>query len=263
MGSTGDSHPKAFGAVVHLWLDRPLRDAGHRSHMYYLIGIVAVLFVLQAVAARFEKRMVWPYGDLQAQPPFGDLTGYGARWLAEAVQAGFSFLGWAPDLKGDKYQVSYAMVISPDRDSIAVIGVGSIWRMPLQGTWLHTPSADGRRSWYSTDNQACVEIDISRHWKSQLARAARFGELWRRHRQWVERAGVTPRGFGPLHEIAEFRQFRQEHYREMSRRGLISFTDSSETHWRYTLFGAVKWAVLNYSIGLLRAISYGRLPRTA
>ncbi len=231
--------------------------------MYSLIAIVAVLIVPLAVAARLEKRMAWPYGELQAQPHFGDPTGYGARWVAEAVQAGFSFLGWAPDLKGNRYRVSYAMVISPDRDSIAVIGIGSIWRMPLQGTWLHTPSVDGRRSWYSTDNQPCVEIDISRHWKSQLVPVAHFGELWQRHRMWVERAGVTPRGFGPLREIAEFRQFRLEHYREMSQRGLISFTDSTETHWRYTLFGAVKWAAFNYSIGLLRAISYGHLPRTA
>jgi hypothetical protein len=80
--------------------------------MYYLIGIVAVLFVLQAVTARLEKRMVWPYGELEAQPHFGNPTGYGARWVGEAVHAGFSFLGWAPDLKGSRYQVSYGMLIS-------------------------------------------------------------------------------------------------------------------------------------------------------
>jgi len=207
--------------------------------------------------------MVWPYGELQDKPQFDDTTGYGTRWVSEAVQAGFVFMGWAPDLKGSRYQVSYAFLIAPERNAIAIVGIGRIIGLPLQGTWLHTPSIDGRRSWYSTDNQACVEIDISGCGKSQLARATRFTELWRKHLDWIERAGVTPHLFGPRTEITEFRRLREDHFQEMSRRRMISYLNNSETHWRYTLFGAIKVATLNYSIGLLRAISFGRIPRSA
>jgi hypothetical protein len=49
----------------------------------------------------------------------------------------------------------------------------------------------------------------------------------------------------------------------MSRRGLINFTDTSATHWHYTFLGAAKLAALNYSIGLLRGVTNGRIPRCA
>ena len=207
--------------------------------------------------------MVWPYGELQGRPQVDDSSGYGTRWVAEALQAGFVLLGWAPDLKGSRYQLSYAFLIAPERNAIAIVGVGRIFGMPLRGTWIHTPSIDGRHAWYSTDNQACVEVDISGCWKSQLARATRFTELWRKHLSWIQRSCVTPHSFKELRELAEFRQFREDHFREMSTRRLIAFINDSETHWRYTLFGAMKLAALNYSVGLLRAISFGRIPRGA
>lgn len=45
--------------------------------------------------------------------------------------------------------------------------------------------------------------------------------------------------------------------------GLIAYTTPAATHWRYTMRGAVKVAAMNVSIALIRAISMGRLPRTA
>jgi hypothetical protein len=94
--------------------------------------------------------------QLQAQPYFADPTGYGNRWVADAVQAGFLLLGWARDLKGETHRANYAMLASPDRATFAVIGVGTIARFPFQATWLHTPTADGR-SFYTTDKQSGVQ----------------------------------------------------------------------------------------------------------
>jgi uncharacterized protein YeaO (DUF488 family) len=155
------------------------------------------------------------------------------------------------------------MLVAPERDAIAIIGVGQIWGIPLAGTWLYTPSVDGQHLWYTTDNQSGIEIDISRCWKSQLVRVTRFEKLWKKHCDWVQALGVIPQRFRFQHEVAEFRRFREEHYREMSRRGLISFAKDSELYWRYTVFGAVKAAILNSSVGLLRAITFGRIPRSA
>ncbi len=230
--------------------------------MYIVIAILGFFFVLQAVVARLEKRMVWPYGSPEAHPQFLDASGYGARWVGDALKAGFSFLGWSPDLKGARYQVSYAFSAAPERDCFAIIGVGTILSMPLRGTWIFTRATDGR-VFYTTDNQSCVEIDVSRRWRSQLVRASTFPELLQRHRDLLRDFSVTAQPFGAGREAEEFRSLREERYQLMSRQGLIAFTDGSATHWRYTFWGAVKLAALNYSIGLLRAITYGRIPRSA
>ncbi len=230
--------------------------------MYIVIAVIAFFFVLLAVTARLEKRMVWPYGKPEAQPQFPDSSGYGARWVDDSLKAGFSFLGWSPDLKGPRYRVTYALLTSPERDCFVIIGVGTILGMALRGTWIYTRAKDGR-VFYTTDNQSCVEIDVARRWRSQLVRVATFPELLQRHRELLRDRGVTAEPFTPGREAEEFRSIREDRYQAMFRRGLISFTDSSATHWRYTYWGAVKLAALNYSIGLLRGATHGRIPRSA
>jgi hypothetical protein len=230
--------------------------------MYIVIGIFAFLFVLQAVTARLEKRIVWPYGSPEAQPQFPDSTDYSARWIEQALRAGFSFLGWSPDLKGPRYRVCYGLLVSPDRDCFVIIGVGTILSMTLRGTWIYSRATDGR-VFYTTDNQTCVEIDAARLWRSQLMRAGTFTELLKRHRDLLRDSGVILEPFTAGREAQEFKNLREERYQSMARKGLITFTDSSATHWRYTFWGAVKVAALNCSIGLLRGVTYGRIPRSA
>lgn len=224
--------------------------------------MVVFFTVFLTVIFRLEKRMVWPYGELEAAPYFGDPTGYGTRWVTDAVRAGFLFLGWARDVKGPTYRVSYAMLVSADRDTFAVIGVGTMLKIPLRATWLHTPAMDGR-SFYSTDKQAAVQIDLSRNWTNQLAPEPSFGKLLQKHREWVQRLGVLPRFFTRDREFAEFRALREEHFRAMERAGLIRFTDVSATYFYYTLSGAAKTATWSYLLGMVRQLSHGRFPRSA
>jgi len=63
----------------------------------FFLGTVAFSAVFLTVVFRLEKRTVSPYGELESTPSFGDPTGYAARWVADAVQAGFVLLGWARD----------------------------------------------------------------------------------------------------------------------------------------------------------------------
>lgn len=228
----------------------------------FFLGMVAFFLISLTVIHCVEKRMVWPYGELQAQPHFADPTGYSATWVANAVASGFTFLGWMRDMKGETYRISYAVLVSPDRSTLAVIGAGHILRLPIQGTWLHTPSSDGR-SFYSTDKQAGVQLDVSRHWANQLVFASSFAELWRRHQAWIQEQRVLPRGLSAGRELEEFRAAREEHYRAMERAGLIQYTDASATSFRFTLYGAARTASLGYFLGLLRAITRGAFPRTA
>jgi hypothetical protein len=234
----------------------------HIYHMYIIIGIIAFFLVLQAVTARLEKRMVWPYGNPEAEPQFGDASGYGVERVTDALRAGFSLLGWVPDLKGARYRVSYALLTSPELDCFVIVGAGRVLSVPVRGTWIYTHLTNGT-VFYSTDNQACVEIDVSRHWRSHLVRASNFLQLLQRHRDFLRARGLTARPFTAGRAVEEFRRLREEHFQSMSRQGFIAFTDGSATHWRYTFWGALKWTALNYSIGLLRAISFGNIPRSA
>ncbi len=234
----------------------------HPNFLWFLVALVTFWSVLLTVIFRLEKRMVFPYGALEREPYFGDPTGYGTRGVYEAVKAGFVLLGWARDIKGPVYKASYAMLVSKERDTFAVIGVGKILKMPLQATWLHTPSADGR-SFYSTDHQNGVQIDLSRNWTNQLVPRVNFSGLLERHREWLKELGTMPRFFTPGREYEEFRHLRDEHFRSMERAGLIFFTDGSGTHFHYTFLGAAKTAIWSYFLGMSRQLSFGRFPRNA
>lgn len=230
--------------------------------IYILIGLPVFFITFLTVVARLEKRMVWPYGNPEPQLQFADTSGYGTRWVAEALGIGCTFLGWAPDLKGPRYKVSYGFLASPEGDYFVIVGVGTILNIPLRGTWIYTRSTDSSVV-YTTDNQSCVEIDVLRRWRSQLRQVNTFSELLRHHKDLLQHHHISVQSFTAGREVGEFRAVREERYHAMSREGLIFFTDASATYWRYTMRGALKLAFLNYSIGLLRGITHGRVPRAA
>jgi hypothetical protein len=230
---------------------------------FYLIGGMVVFFcIFLPIVYRLEKRMPWPYGELEPAPHFGDPSGEAAKRVEEAVRGGFVFLGWGHDTKGPKYRVDYPMLVSEERDIFAVIGVGSILNFKLAGTWLYTPSADGR-CFYSTNNQAGVQLDVSHHWVNQLVPNASFADLLRKHRDWIREMGVLPRGVGRGREFQEYRDLRIAHFREMERAGLIRYADVSLTHFYFTMWGAVRTALGGYFIGLARGVTNARFPRSA
>jgi len=231
-----------------------------------LLGIVVVLFLLLTIVFRAEKRAVWPFGELEAAPAFGDPSGYATRWVNEATQAGWRMLGWARHLGSGTaaFRVNYAIMVSPQHDTIAVIGTGTVFeRIPLRATWLWTPTAEGRTV-YSTDNQSGVQIDLSHDWKGQLAPAPAFDLLVAQHQAWMQGLGVMPAGqFTPGHEFAELLAMRQEHFRAMERAGLICYADALATHFHFTFWGAARTATWSYLVGMLRRLTGGRIPRTA
>jgi hypothetical protein len=233
------------------------------ASLQLFLGMMAFFLVTLTIIFRFEKRMVWPYSDPQPQPSFvPPKSGYAELWAAKAISSGFRLLGWSGDLKGANYRVIYAMLVSPDRSTFAVIGAGNILNMKLACTWLHTPSADGR-SFFTTDNQTGVQIDLSGHWTNHLRREPSFDRLWGCHQEWLREMGVIPRGFTEGREFTEFRELRKDHFHRMANAGLIHYTDSSAEKFQFTLFGAAKTASWGYFLGLSRALTAGRFPKNA
>ena len=231
---------------------------------YLTIGSVTLVLTfilfLPILTYRLEKHMVWQYGEPEAQPhsrhPYTD------SGVAAATQVGFSFLGWAQNLRGGIYQVNHALLVSPDRTTMAVITAGFLL-IPIEGTCLYTPSADGRL-FYTTNSQYFVQIDVSRNWTSRLALESAFGRLWQRHQAWLQEMAVLPRPFGRSgHELEDFRALRAEHCRSMAHAGLISYTDASASRWQFTLYGATKTAIRSLLVGLMRKFTLGRFPKNA
>jgi len=231
-------------------------------YLWYPFALVAFFSVFLTIIFRLEKRMVWPFGELERTAYYGDPTGYGARWAHDAVQAGFVLLGWARDIKGPMIRASYALLVSPARDTFVVIGVGTVINIPVQSTTLHTPTADGR-SFNTTDNQNSVQIDLSRNWTNQIAFEPDFNKLLQKHREWIQSTGLLPRYFTRDREYAEFRALREELFHSMERAGLIRFIDPSCTRFQFTLSGAAKTATWGYLVGMIRKLSHGRFPRSA
>jgi hypothetical protein len=230
---------------------------------YLLIGsvalILAFILLLPILTFRFEKHMVWNYGEPEGQPQRPHP--YMESCVAAAMQAGFSFLGWARDLRGGIYKVNHALLVSPDRTTIAVITAGFLV-VPLEGICLYTPTADGR-AFYTTNSQYFVQIDVSRNWTSQLALAPTFAKLWQRHQAWLQEMAVPPRPFARSgRELEDFRVVRGEHCRSMAAAGLIRYIDASASRWQYTLYGAIKTAMRSLAVRLARRFTLGQFPRT-
>lgn len=236
------------------------------AHFYLLplqlfLGMVVFFSISLTIISRLEKRSAWPYSDLQPAPLFEDTSGYGVRAVAEALLGGFILLGWAPDNRGSIYKLSFGMLVSPDRNVFMVVTVGTIARIPLASISLFTPTVDGR-SFYSTNNQASVQLDLSRNWISQFVPLANFDKLFHMHLDWLRKLQITSRPFTPGKEFSEFRILREHHFRAMERAGLIRFVDSSPTNFYFTTSGAAKTAISGYFLGMARQLSHGRFPRS-
>ena len=228
--------------------------------VYLMIGVLALIYVPIILIYRFEKHMVWQYGEPEAQPQNRDA--YMNFCVAGADQADFRFLGWARDLRGGIYQVHHALLVSPDKTTIAIITAGFLG-IPISGVCLYTPAADGRL-FFTVNHQAFAQIDLSRNWTHQFLPEPIFGRLWQHHQAWLRKMDVSPRFFRRSgYELEDFHRVREEHCRVMAGAGLISYTDASASHWRFTLYGATRTAVRGFRIALLRRITLGRVPRTA
>ena len=233
------------------------------SDTLFAIGSVALILtfilILPILTYRFEKHMVSHFGEPEAQAqsrhPYTD---YGA---AAAAQAGFVFLGWSRDLRGGVYQVNHALLVSLDRSTMAVITAGTLL-IPIQGTCLYTPTADGRL-FYTTNSQYFVQIDVSGNWTNRLALGADFSQLWQGHQAWLREMGILPRPFRSGHELEDFRTVRAEHYRSMESAGLIRYIDASASRWQFTLSGATRTAMRSLLVGLLRRFTFGQFPKKA
>jgi hypothetical protein len=192
--------------------------------------------------------------------PFEDINDYGYQKVNEIISRGFIFLGWAPDVKGDKYRVNYGFLISPDGEYFVQIGTGKIVGIHVNSTTIYS-RLEGERAFCTTDNPSSALVDISRRDKSQLIQKANFITLWERHCDWLKANNIKTVPFDQGSELICLNNMRNAKYQRMIDLGQIIFIDSSKTWWRYTLIGAVQATLLNFLVGTARGLTDGSFPK--
>ncbi len=124
-----------------------------------LIALLGLILGIPVLLTWWEPRLVWPYGDPQAHTSVPDYGSTGMLTVERARAAGFTFLGWCPDLKGKMYNLAYGMLLSPDRQTLAIVGVGKMYGIPLTATWMHSASSDRQKWWVTVNSPSAFEHD--------------------------------------------------------------------------------------------------------
>jgi hypothetical protein len=237
--------------------------------MSTILLIAVILFLIfgpTLLAAFFEKRMVWPYGpvrkdEIEAQSMRAgddqDANNYIIRFINDALEKGFEYLGCFNDAKGGKYKIVYHALVSPDKYTLAIIGGGKVFGMRVWGTWLFSKS-DNEHGYYSVDKQSCIEKDISKLWHDQLVFADDFATLYEKHQKWIQTNAVSLKIYPSGNELEEHRRSRRYRIDYMEKQGYIRYLDNDKEYWKYTLLGAIKISFLGIVIGTFRHIKAGK-----
>ncbi|MBY0310757.1 MAG: hypothetical protein K2W85_01670 [Phycisphaerales bacterium] len=225
-----------------------------------LLGaIFGLILGVPVLATWWEPRLVWPYGDPQPHTMVPDPGSFGIMTVQRGLAAGFTFLGWCPDLKGKGYNLAYGMLVSPDRQTLAIVGVGKMFGVPLAATWLHSASGDRQKWWVTVNNPSAFEHDPLGQTEMRIVKPVDFAEQHANHMAWVATRLVgTAAAFAPGEELQMLRAHKRERIELMVRSGLVRFIDPlNQDRWRYTLHGAV-WVSASGFWNQLRAMVWTR-----
>jgi hypothetical protein len=226
-----------------------------------------VIFAPTIIAALFEKRIVWPYGPIRkdeaeierlSSSDDREISNYIIRFINDAAQEGFEYLGYCNDIKGSKYKIVYHFLVSPDKYTLAIIGGGKILWMRVWGTWLFSKFYD-ETCYYSVDNQSGIETDMSKLWHDQLIFCKDFATLYKKHQNWIKENTSALKTYSRGNELNEHHTARIYRVDYMERLGYIKYLDSNKEYWKYTLRGAIKLSLYGIIVGLFRHIKAGKI----
>lgn len=216
-----------------------------------LIGGVFTLIHLPTVlAARFEKRMVWPYEPLGETPDQPAAHPYTSIRIAELRRAGFQPLGAFRHGGGGMYRIRYYALLSPEGDVLAITGAGTIASIPVMGTYLITPLSDGRRL-ITIDSQSISEIDLTGLTDEGLVAGADLGKLLERHRGRMDATASEPTYYSE-DALADHFEYRASKFELLAAKGYAVYLDPEQNRWRYSLKGAFVFAFKAFANGYRR-----------
>ena len=222
------------------------------------ISIMSFAFLLPAVVAMWERRLIWPY-----EPIIEGATGSeGVKRLLRSAFVNtigdgleshdFEFVETCQDAKGRAYQIKYEFWVSPDRTILTLVGGGAIIGIPMQSIWLYSRLADGHYL-LTVSNQNGSELDPTGITKEVLVATTNLTEVLRRHQNRLakSKSKVLHYSSDPLKDHLEYR-FRR--YSSLVAKGNAKFLDDEETAWSYTIWGAVLFSLRGVTAGMRRKV---------
>ena len=243
-----------WNTILTPWLLLPALWLCFDSFMLLLIFLVSLL----------EKMMVWPYQPIDQRVPPADPTPdlaefnpyavspavsqgspVGATPYSVLVENGLARFGFAPlgtcnDIRQGVYQVRYQFWLSRERHVLALVGSGTMLKIPFQATWLNTRLADGRFV-VSLDNEKGAFFDLTRRTIEGLSPNADLAKLLAWHRDRVLATGVAVSPLTETDPLAAFRAFRIDRLNRLESAGLITYLDDQRNAYHFTPRGAAAW----------------------
>ncbi len=204
------------------------------------LGMIAFFFIAIVAASLWEKRPVQPYyvpdeGD--EYEPSADAE----QANEEAEESGYRHGGICHDGKGRLYRVRYDFWIAPDQRTLAIVGSGTVARVPVNGISFYS-CADNSRVLWTTNNKG--EQDISGVTDPDAWPRLPFKRLLKKHQQRLAQTHSRP--FPQGNPMAGYFDIRRRQADKLVEEGCARYVDDSNSAWRYTLKGALKF----YFIGV-------------
>lgn len=218
--------------------------------------LVLALFVVPALVAMWEKRLVWNYLPVDRSDPeaMDGLTDFAFvdRIGGELKHRKFEFVASSRDAKGDRYRVLYEFWLSPDRTILVIAGGGTIFGLSLGAMWVFSRLTDGR-CLLTVSDQNASELDPTGITEEALVTTTSSHDILRRHRERLALAKCEALEYSddPLKDHLEYR-FRR--FNALVARGHAKFLDEAETRWKYTFLGAVNFSVTAIFLGMRRTV---------
>jgi hypothetical protein len=216
------------------------------------LSIIAFFFVAIIAASLWEKRPVQPY-YVPAEGDEYEPSAEAEEANKEAQEAGYQHGGLCHDGKGRLYRVRYDFWIAPNQCTLAIVGSGTVARVPVNGVSLYSHAAGGRVLW-TTNNKG--EQDISGVTEPDAWPKLSFTRLLAKHNHRLAKSRAQP--FPEGSPMAGYFAIRKRQADGLVQQGLARYLDDTNTAWRYTLKGAFKFYIFGIWIR-----PFGRALRSA
>jgi hypothetical protein len=221
--------------------------------LVFLVTLPCLAFGPIVLACLWERRLVWPYvpaDDLDFEPP--PTTAEAASSGMELEDSGFTRCAVLYDGKGTAYRLRYEFWLSPDGLILATNCGGKLFGIRVDAVWLTTRTDDGR-GLVTLNNSLAGEYDIAGFRREAVAQGADLERLLARHRARLTAAGVLP--YSAADPLAEHAAFMRARVEALVAAGNAGYLDDEQTAWKYSVKGAVLFAVKAHAANVRRFFS--------
>ncbi len=225
--------------------------------MYKLIILVlpiVAIFLLPIIVAMIEKRRTWPYIH---QYEFDDFQlssaneAYISKCISSSESEGFTYLERRYDGKGKRYKVAYDFLISSDRNTLVIIGVGTVLNFPVNGMWFISKDVNGN-CFTTVTSQSAVEYDLTGYHKDSLILTNDFEKVFHHHLECVAKDLHHMEPYTENSEMDVLRHLKESKIDNLNKDGWTKYVGENTDYWKYTVKGAVKIATCQIIQGVIR-----------